>query len=107
MDRDKLKGTEADQLSVLKNYLDAFRQQLINEVKTLLKQGYVPIGKKWIKSSELKEELDIGHGKLQTMRNSRIISFTRVGGTIFYDRQDIENMMEQNKILKNEKTNKR
>ena len=51
--------------------------------------------KRWIRSTEVKALLDISHGKLQQMRDSGQIKFTRIGRVIFYDIREIEKMMKE------------
>ena len=46
------------------------------------------------------EMLEISAGTLQTMRNSKVISFMKVGGSIYYGREDIHAMFEKRKSLK-------
>ncbi len=76
--------------------LDKFRIELLNEVKALADKG--PFEKKWMKSNEVRKLLGLSHGKLQTMRNSGVIKFSKIGGSIYYDRQDIVDMFEENRV---------
>ncbi|QIK52922.1 helix-turn-helix domain-containing protein [Dysgonomonas sp. HDW5B] len=48
---------------------------------------------RWLKSGDVKTMLNISHGKLQTMRNNKEISYTKVGGVIFYDRNEINRIL--------------
>eukprot|EP01133_Synstelium_polycarpum_P017067 gene17067-20331_t len=80
-----------DQL-VLKSDLEDFKVQLLSELKTLLKEVIGVKPKKWMKSVEVKRLLKISHGKLQTMRNAGTITYMKIGGTIYYDEDDIEKM---------------
>ena len=82
--------------------LERFKRELFAEFRLLLKDGKGQPAKKWLKTREVIKLLDISQGKLQTMRNSRTIQFTRIGGTLYYDQEDINRMMETN-----EKTAKR
>jgi excisionase family DNA binding protein len=50
-----------------------------------------------LKSSEVAELLDISLNTLYQLRINRQLSFTKIGGTIFFDRADIEVMMAKNK----------
>ncbi|WP_343748150.1 helix-turn-helix domain-containing protein [Fluviicola sp.] len=77
------------------NLMEDLKTEIIQELKVILKQGQIPNLKKWVKSVDVKKLLNISHGKLQTMRNSRTITFTKVGGTIYYNIDDIQRMMEQ------------
>ncbi|WP_410220803.1 helix-turn-helix domain-containing protein [Pedobacter sp.] len=76
--------------------LDKFKTELLHEVKALANKG--PFEKKWMKSDEVRKLLGLSHGKLQTMRNTGIIKFARIGGSIYYDRQDIVDMFERNRV---------
>ncbi|KQT35592.1 transcriptional regulator [Chryseobacterium sp. Leaf405] len=49
--------------------------------------------KLWLRSSEVKELLKISTGTLQNLRVNGNISFTRVGGTLYYNYKDIEKML--------------
>lgn len=79
------------------NMMNDLKREILGEIKAMLKPAETPNLRKWIKSVDVKKLLNISHGKLQTMRNSRAISFTRVGGTLYYNLEDIHRMLEQNK----------
>lgn len=51
---------------------------------------------RWLKSNDVKELLGISHGKLQDLRDRGLIPFTKLGGVIFYDRNEIEKMLLKN-----------
>ena len=51
---------------------------------------------RWLKSNDVKELLGISHGKLQDLRDRGLIPFTKIGGVIFYDRNEIEKMLLKN-----------
>ena len=54
--------------------------------------------KKWLKSSEVRKLLNISAGKLLALRASRQLAFVRLGGVIYYDRDDIETMIQKAKM---------
>lgn len=81
----------------LKVLFEDLKRNLLLELAQMLRKASIPLEKKWMKSVEVMKLLEISHGKLQTMRNARKISFTRLGGSIYYDREDIEQMFEENK----------
>ena len=72
--------------------------EIIDEVKQIIKAKESPDLKKWVKSAQVKKMLNLSHGKLQMMRNQKTISYTRIGGTIYYNVEDIERMMDENAI---------
>jgi hypothetical protein len=54
--------------------------------------------KKWLKSSEVKSLLRISPGTLQNLRINSTLTYTKIGGIIFYSYEDILRVMEQNKV---------
>lgn len=80
--------------------LREFKIELLEEIRHIFlsSQSVVnPENKRFLKSQEVMQLLNISASSLQTMRNSRILSFTRIQGTIYYDWNDIVKLMEQNK----------
>ncbi len=78
--------------------LREFKIELLADIKKLLKQNLGSNQKKWLKSYEVRELLNISPGTLQHLRVSGTLPFTKVGGTIYYDFNDIHNMISENKI---------
>jgi len=77
--------------------LQEFRFLLLNDLKDILQTKMQPT-KKWLRSSEVRELLNISPGTLQNLRINRTLSFTKIGGTIYYDYQDIEKLLKNNKV---------
>jgi len=77
--------------------LDQFRRQLLNDLKEIL-QVNTPQPKKWLRSSEVRKLLNISPGTLQNLRINGTLSYTKVGGTIYYNYQDIERLLNNNKV---------
>jgi len=50
--------------------------------------------KKWLKSKEVRKLFNISPGTLQNLRAKGTLPFTRVGGVIYYDAQDIQRILE-------------
>lgn len=75
-----------------------FKSDLIEEIKVIAKDLKNNGGKKWLRSRDVKKMLGISHGKLQLMRNKGDLPFTRVGGVIFYDVNDINKMIESTRV---------
>lgn len=85
---------------VTKEDLNEFRSELLNEIKSIINE--VPQKKqKWLKSKEVKELLNISAGTLQNYRLNGSLTFTKVGGTIYYANEDIEKLMNRNKRAAN------
>lgn len=80
--------------------LQQFMIVLMEEIRSLVRRDRSEPGKRWLKSREVRQLLHISPGKLQTMRKSGTIPFTRIGGAIYYAHEDIERMFERNKSSK-------
>ena len=57
--------------------------------------------KEWLKSSEVKALLRISPGTLQNLRINGTLTYTKIGGIIFYSYEEILKVMEQNKVNRN------
>lgn len=77
--------------------LDQFKEDVINELRSLMAKEK-NVQTRWLKNKEVKKMLQISHSTLQTLRANGTLSYTKVGGIIYYDGEEIEKMMEQNKI---------
>ncbi|MBD0831513.1 helix-turn-helix domain-containing protein [Aestuariibaculum sediminum] len=75
-----------------------FKIELLEDLKTLLSNETESRSKKWLKSPEVRELLGISHGTLQNLRINGTIPYSKVGGVLFYDYQDIIKVIEENKI---------
>jgi hypothetical protein len=73
--------------------LQTFKIELLEDIKRLLKESSGQPGKKWLKSYEVQKVLGISAGTLQTLRNNETIEFTKIGGVIYYDYNEIQKML--------------
>lgn len=78
--------------------LQEFKLELINDIRELLNNSSCVPEKKWMKSSEIKKVMGISTGTLQNLRNNGTLPFSKIGGVIYYDYQEISKMFQQNKI---------
>lgn len=81
---------------ITKEDLEVFRIQLLEDLKHLVQVPPVA-NKEWLKSKEVKELLKISPGTLQNLRVNGTLSFTKVGGIIYYSANDISKILEGNK----------
>jgi len=77
--------------------LREFKTELLTEFRKMLKEHHGQPSKKWLKSYEVKKMLGISPGTLQNMRVNGTIPFTKMGGILFYDSEDIRKVLENNK----------
>ncbi|TAN15367.1 MAG: DNA-binding protein [Chitinophagaceae bacterium] len=79
------------------NDLLVLKSDLLSEFKKLLKEaGGQPV-KKWLKSYEVRKLLGISPGTLQNLRVNGTLPFTKIGGVIYYDQEDIKEMLQSRK----------
>lgn len=83
-----------DDLHALKNdlitYLDQLKEELLqNKTKKAPEVEF-------LKSHQVQRMLGISPGTLQTLRTNGTIPFSKVGGVIFYKKQDILQLIESN-----------
>lgn len=87
--------------------LQNFKQELLAEISNLLSQiQTVSTTRKWLKSNEVRRLLLLSPGTLQNLRVSGKLPFTKIGGIILYDYDDIKKMIEEHKLSPHPKRQK-
>lgn len=78
--------------------LQKFKVELLEGIKDLLNHpsGHTP--KRWLKSPEVRELLGISPGTLQNLRINGTLSYTKMGGVVYYNQEEIMEVMEKNRI---------
>ena len=77
--------------------LQNFKLELLEEIKKILTQRPITPTRKWLKSHEVRRLLTLSPGTLQNLRINGTLPFTKIGGVIFYDHDDIQKMLEKHK----------
>lgn len=77
--------------------LEAFKEELIEDIRKIFKENSGQPVKKWLKSHEVRKILDISPGTLQNLRLNGTLPYTKIGGVMYYDYSDIKNALERNK----------
>ncbi|WP_026979103.1 helix-turn-helix domain-containing protein [Flavobacterium tegetincola] len=77
--------------------LAAFKTALLQDLKELLNNQKEP-EKKWLKSKEVRTLLNISPGTLQTHRINGTLTYTKIGGILYYDQADINKLLTRNKV---------
>jgi hypothetical protein len=80
-----------------KDDLNDFRTLLLNDIREII-QGKSEQTKQWLKSKEVRKLLNISPGTLQTLRINKTLSYTKIGGIIYYAQKDIEKLLDENKV---------
>ena len=81
--------------------LREFKIELLEDIKKLLKATSSPGTKKYLKSAEIMKLLQISPGTLQTLRINGTLPYTKIGGIIFYDADEIYKVIKENSIHNN------
>jgi len=77
---------------ITKEDLQQFKIELLEEIKELL-QAKATEQKLWLRTSEVKKLLNISSGTLQNLRINGTVSYSKVGGTLYYNYKDIEKLL--------------
>ena len=78
--------------------LQEFRSQLLEDFKAILSNKQTSPQREWLKSFEVRKLLKISPGTLQNLRINGTLTYTKIGSIMFYSSQDIEKLLETNKI---------
>ena len=81
--------------------LREFKIELLEAITTLLEKQANTGLKKYLKSKEVMKFLHVSPTTLQTLRNNGTLPFIKIGGTIYYQVEDIQRVMSENRIQHN------
>ena len=77
--------------------LNEFRTLLLSDLNAMF-NSKPQQQKQWLKSSEVRKLLNISPGTLQNLRINGTLTYTKVGGIMYYDNADIEKLLYGNKV---------
>ncbi|WP_396196107.1 helix-turn-helix domain-containing protein [Flavobacterium sp.] len=77
--------------------LNEFRNLLLNDLKEII-QSKPQQTKQWLKSNEVRKLLNISPGTLQNLRINGTLSYTKIGGIMYYNHSDIDKLLDRNKV---------
>lgn len=75
-----------------------FKMELLDDIRDLLAKQSKGGLKRYLKSSEVMDLLQISPGTLQNLRINGTLPYTKVGGIIYYDAEEIQKVMEANRV---------
>jgi hypothetical protein len=78
--------------------LREFKMELLDDIKNLLSKQTTGKLKKYLKSSEVMDLLQVSPGTLQNLRINGTLPYTKVGGIIYYDVEEIQDVMTANRV---------
>ena len=77
--------------------LNEFRNLLLNDLKKII-NSKPQQSKQWLKSNEVRKLLNISPGTLQNLRINGTLSYTKIGGIMYYNHADIDKLLNGNKV---------
>jgi hypothetical protein len=77
--------------------LNEFRNLLLNDLKEII-NSKPQQSKQWLKSNEVRKLLNISSGTLQNLRINGTLSYTKIGGIMYYNHADIDKLLNGNKV---------
>ncbi len=78
--------------------LQEFKKELLQELKALFPSNQSGNSKKWLKSTEVRKLLGISPGTLQNLRINGTLPYTKMGGVIYYDHEEIQRILAANRV---------
>ncbi len=81
---------------ITKEDLQQFKIELLEGIELLLK-GKTTEQKLWLRSSEVKKLLNISSGTLQNLRINGTLSYSKIGGSLYYNYKDIQKLLTDKK----------
>ena len=85
--------------------LENFKSDLLSQLKEFVltspaipksKVNYEPPQTKWLKSYQVQRLLGISAGTLQNLRINGTLPYTKLGGTLLYNNEDIQKIINNN-----------
>ena len=90
-----------EQLVTLKD-LHEFKNELLIEVKKSIKETTGQPVKRWLKTNEVRKILGVSITTLLTLRINGVLRYSKIGGCLYFDYEDVIKVMEQNKSHHNQ-----
>lgn len=78
---------------VTKEDLTAFRVQLLEDIRKLIKPPEAAVVKPWLKNGDVKKLLNISSNTVQRLRIAGRLRSSKVGGIHYYRYEDIEKLL--------------
>jgi hypothetical protein len=77
--------------------LNEFRTLLLSDLNAMF-NSKPQQQKQWLKSNEVRKLLNISSGTLQNLRVNGTLTYTKIGGILYYSSNDLEKVIETNKV---------
>ena len=81
--------------------LREFKLELLEEIRNLITKQSSGTLKKYLKSSDVMDLLQVSPGTLQNLRINGTLPYTKIGGILYYDAEEIQKIMATNRVQNN------
>lgn len=78
--------------TITKDDLKTLKQEILKEIKGVLNQQSITA--EFLRSSQVKQLLGCSDSKLETMRKNGTLSYTKIGGSVYYNQKDISKLFQ-------------
>lgn len=78
--------------------LQSFKKEFLEDIRKLLSEQKTVQERKWLKSGEVRKLFALSHGTLLQMRVNGLLPYTKIGGVIYYEYDDIKKMIDRHKL---------
>ena len=79
---------------VTKDDLEAFRQQLLSDIRQLMAPSGATSRPQWLKNNEVRKLLNISSNTVQRLRIAGTLKSAKIGGVHYYRLEDIEKLLD-------------
>jgi hypothetical protein len=73
--------------------LTNFKEQILSEIQEIYDRYHPGPYKTWLKSKEVRKLLQVSPGTLQTLRLNGTLKYSKVGGIIYYDQDQVQQLL--------------
>ena len=77
--------------------LHVLRKSIVEDILSALNLSPQPTSKKWLKSYEVRQMLQISPGTLQNLKHNGVIPYTKIGKIHFFDHEEIRRLLHSGK----------
>jgi hypothetical protein len=74
-----------------------FKRELLEDIKAIVNESPSE-AKRWLRSPEVSQLLDISPGTLQNLRINGTLPFSKVGGVLYYPYEGIMRVLQENLV---------
>lgn len=96
-----MRDLRKDQIVTVED-LEIMKKEILDSIQRIGKESNLrsPV-RRWMKSAEVRALLGFSPGKLQAVRESGLLAYTKIGGNIYYDPEDLKKLFSENRIIEN------